>query len=57
VIRAGEIQRKVALKGIGISKGARSAIEAVGGSVEMPAEQAPAGKLAKKAPSGVSKAS
>jgi large subunit ribosomal protein L15 len=36
VILAGEIQRKVTLKGIGISKGARAAIEAAGGSVELP---------------------
>ena len=51
VILAGEIQRKVALKGIAASKGARAAIEAAGGSVEAPAEKAPAGKLkAKNAP-------
>jgi large subunit ribosomal protein L15 len=48
VILAGEIQRKVALKGVGSSKGARAAIEAAGGSVEAPAEQAPAGKLKSK---------
>jgi len=48
VILSGEIQRKVALKGIAISKGARAAIEAAGGSVELPAEAAPAGKLEKK---------
>ena len=41
VILAGGIQRKVALKGIGVSKGARTAIEAAGGSVEMPAAPAP----------------
>ena len=41
VILAGEIKRKVALKGLLVSKGARSAIEAAGGSVELPA--APAG--------------
>jgi large subunit ribosomal protein L15 len=34
VILAGEIERKVALKGLGVSKGARAAIEAAGGSVE-----------------------
>ena len=49
VILAGEIQRKVALKGLGVSKGARAAVEAAGGSVELPAEKAPAGKLQKKA--------
>src|SRR5688572_15025081 len=50
VILSGKIERKVALKGIAISKGARAAIEAAGGSVELPAERAPAGKLQKKAP-------
>ncbi|HZN23366.1 MAG TPA: 50S ribosomal protein L15 [Burkholderiales bacterium] len=48
VILAGEIQRKVALKGIAISKGARAAIEAAGGTVESPVEEAPAGKLKPK---------
>src|SRR5690349_7600183 len=48
VIRAGEIQRKVALKGIAISKGAREAIEAAGGSVELPADEPPRGKLKPK---------
>jgi large subunit ribosomal protein L15 len=36
VILAGEIKRKVALKGLLVSKGARAAIEAAGGSVEAP---------------------
>jgi large subunit ribosomal protein L15 len=45
VIRAGEIQRKVALKGLLTSKGAREAIEAAGGSVEAPAEEPARGKL------------
>src|SRR5215212_1948068 len=49
VILAGEIQRKVALKGIAVSKGARAAIEAAGGSVEAPAEQPAPGKLKPKA--------
>src|SRR5919106_1163181 len=48
VILAGEIQRKVALKGIAISKGARAAIEAAGGSVELPPAETPAGKLKRK---------
>jgi len=48
VILAGEIQRKIALKGIATSKGARAAIEAAGGSVELPAEAQPAGKLKPK---------
>ena len=56
VILAGGIQRKVALKGVGISKGARAAIEAAGGSVELPAEKAPAGKLTKKAPPAAAEA-
>jgi len=34
VIKSGELKRKVALKGIGVTAGAKSAIEAVGGSVE-----------------------
>jgi large subunit ribosomal protein L15 len=36
IILSGEIKRKVALKGVAISKGARAAIEAAGGSVELP---------------------
>ena len=50
VILAGAIKRKVALKGILVSKGARAAIEAAGGSVEPPAAAQPAGRL--KAKSG-----
>ena len=49
VILAGEIKRKVALKGVLASKGARAAIEAAGGSVEAPAAVEPAGKLKPKA--------
>jgi large subunit ribosomal protein L15 len=41
VILAGEIKRKVALKGLLVSKGARAAIEAAGGSIELPAAAAP----------------
>ena len=48
VILAGEIQRKVALKGIRVSKGARAAIEAAGGSIETPPEVVPPKKLAAK---------
>ena len=33
VILAGAITRKVTLKGVGVTKGAKAAIEAVGGSV------------------------
>jgi len=42
VILAGSIKRKVALKGLLVSKGARAAIEAAGGSVETPAPAQPA---------------
>ena len=42
VILAGTIERKVAVKGLGVSKGARAAIEKVGGSVELPAARAQA---------------
>jgi large subunit ribosomal protein L15 len=49
VILAGELKRKVALKGLLVSKGARAAIEAAGGSVELPppAPEAPAKLKAK----------
>ena len=40
VIFAGEIHRKIVLKGILVTKGARVAIEKAGGSIEMPAEKA-----------------
>ena len=40
VILAGELKRKVSLKGILASKGAQAAIEKAGGSVEQPAEKA-----------------
>ena len=33
VILAGEITRKVVLKGVGVTKGAKAAIEAAGGSI------------------------
>jgi large subunit ribosomal protein L15 len=42
VIFAGTIERKVALKGLGVTKGARAAIEKAGGSIEMPAAEAQA---------------
>ena len=48
VILAGKIEHKVALKGVVVSKGARAAIEAAGGSIEAPANTAPVGKLQKK---------
>jgi len=40
VILAGEITRKVSLKGVLASKGAKAAIEKVGGSIELPAAKA-----------------
>ena len=40
VILAGEIKRKIVLKGLRASKGAKSAIEKAGGVVELPAEKA-----------------
>ncbi len=40
VILAGEIKRKVALKGVMVTKGAKAAIEKAGGSIELPAEKA-----------------
>ena len=48
VILTGEIKRKVALKGLLVSKGARAAIEAAGGSVEAPAAVEPPGRLKSK---------
>jgi large subunit ribosomal protein L15 len=33
IVLSGEINRKVVLKGVGVTKGARAAIEAAGGSV------------------------
>jgi large subunit ribosomal protein L15 len=48
VIKSGELTRKVLLKGIGATAGAKTAIEAAGGKVEiMPV--VPAGKLVAKA--------
>ena len=44
VIVAGELKRKVALKGLLASKGARAAIEAAGGNLELPAPEAPRAK-------------
>jgi len=50
VILTGEIKRKIAVKGLLVSKGARAAIEAAGGNVELPvAAQQPVGKLKPKA--------
>jgi large subunit ribosomal protein L15 len=55
VILAGEIKRKVQLRGIHVSKGARAAIEAAGGSIETPApapEKAPRKKPAARKDGG-----
>lgn len=46
VVKTGELSRKVALRGIGVTAGAKAAIEAAGGSV---AELAPTPDTAKKA--------
>jgi large subunit ribosomal protein L15 len=51
LILSGEISRKVTVRGIGVSKGARAAIEAAGGSYEAPAEKPAPGKLKKKSAS------
>jgi large subunit ribosomal protein L15 len=40
VIKSGELTKKVVLKGIGATAGAKAAIEAAGGSVETPAAAA-----------------
>lgn len=47
VILSGEIKRKVVLKGLLASKGARAAIEAAGGKIEEPAAAAVAAKKGK----------
>ncbi len=44
VILSGKIERKVNLSGLRVTKGAKAAIEAAGGSVAALAEKAPAGK-------------
>jgi large subunit ribosomal protein L15 len=56
VILAGEIKRKLLVKGLLVSKGARAAIEAAGGNVELPAAPQPAGKLKSKAGGAVAPA-
>jgi large subunit ribosomal protein L15 len=50
VIKSGELTRKVMLKGLGATAGAKAAIEAAGGQVEIMA-LVPAGKLVAKAKS------
>jgi large subunit ribosomal protein L15 len=46
VILSGKLTRKITLKGVRVSKGARAAIEAAGGLVELPAPVAPAAPAA-----------
>ncbi len=46
VIKSGEITRKVTVRGIGVTAGAKAAIEAAGGRVEVVATEKPAGKKA-----------
>jgi len=48
VILAGKLTRKLALKGIAVSKGAKAAIEAAGGSVEVPELKPAEGKKAER---------
>jgi large subunit ribosomal protein L15 len=53
VVKSGELSRKVALKGIGATAGAKAAIEAAGGSVEaVEVAQGKPGKLVAKAARG-----
>jgi len=42
IVRTGEIRRAIQVKGIAVSAGARTAIEAAGGSIEAPPAPAPA---------------
>jgi large subunit ribosomal protein L15 len=49
VILSGEIKKAVTLKGIGVTKGAREAIEKAGGKIEAPAEKPAPAKLTAKA--------
>jgi large subunit ribosomal protein L15 len=49
VIKSGELSRKVAIKGIGVTAGAKAAIEAAGGSVTVVAKAEPVKKLPAKA--------
>lgn len=48
VIKSGELTRKVSVRGIGVTAGAKAAIEAAGGTVAVVAAVKPAGKLAAK---------
>jgi large subunit ribosomal protein L15 len=48
VIASGELTRKLTLKGVGASKGARAAIEAAGGTVEPPHKRETPARLPRK---------
>ncbi len=48
VIKSGEIARRVVVRGIGVTKGAKAAIEAAGGQVEVEAAVKPVGKKAER---------
>jgi len=48
VIVCGKLEGKFSLKGIGVSKGAKAAIEAAGGSVELPVVKPAEGKRAER---------
>ena len=56
VIKSGELSRKVSLRGIGVTKGARAAIEAAGGSVAEPAARPDTAKQAAKKKAAADKA-
>jgi len=56
VILSGEIQHKVALKGLAVTKGALAAIEAAGGSAELPEPKALSAKKSAKADAAAAKA-
>jgi large subunit ribosomal protein L15 len=49
VIKSGELSRKVSIRGIGVTAGARAAIEAAGGAVAVITKPAPVKKLPAKA--------
>ena len=50
IIKSGELSTKVSVRGVGVTKGAKAAIEAAGGAlVEASAEAAPTKKAAEKA--------
>lgn len=48
VIKSGELTRKVSVRGIGVTAGAKAAIEAAGGAVAVVETAKPAGKLVAK---------